>query len=96
MQLHCITGTLLYSYTQTYNDNIFQSTYLQKLALLPFLNVKSAVYLNKSFTTMFCRRGYGLEENDFSIYFFTITIPAFHAGDLKRGKKYRIAFTNLT
>ena len=86
MQLH--NTILLYSYTQTCNDNVSRSTYLQKLAVLPFLNGMSPVYLNKSCTTKFCRRCYGLEEIDFSIYFCTITIPAFYAGDLKRGKKY--------
>ena len=85
MHLHCTI--LLYSYTQTYNENISRSTYVQKLAMLPFLNVKSPVYLIKSCTTTFCRRGYGLGENDFRICFCTITIPAYHAGDLKRVKK---------
>ena len=84
MSLYCIT--LFYSYTQTYYDNVSQSTYLQKLAVLPLLNVKSLAYLNKSCTNTFCRRGYGLRENDSSIYFSRITIPSFHAGDLKEGK----------
>ena len=84
MSLYCIT--FLYSYTQTY---------LQKLAVLPLLNVKSLVYLNKSCTNKFCRRGYGLRENDSSIYFSRITIPAFHAGDLKEGKKVQIYYSHI-
>ena len=39
MQLRC---TILL-YTQTYNDKVSRSTYLQKLAVLPFLNVKRFV-----------------------------------------------------
>ena len=49
--------------------------------VLPFLNVKWLVY--KSCKATFCRRGYGLKENDSSIYFCRITIPAIHASDLK-------------
>ena len=64
--------------------------------MLPFLNVKSQVYLNKSCTTMFCRKGYGLKENDSSILFFRIIIHIFHVGDLKEGNNYRTEFTNLT
>ena len=60
------------------DDKDSQSIYLEKLAMLPVLNVKSLVYLNKSCTTTFCRRGYGLKENDSSINFCRITIPAFH------------------
>ena len=41
----------------------------KKLAVLPFLNVKSLVYLYKSCTITFCRRGYGLKENDSCIWF---------------------------
>ena len=93
MSLYCIT--LFYSYTQTYYDNVSQSTYLQKLAVLPLLNVKSLVYLNKSCTNTFCRRGYGLRENDSSIYFSRITIPAFHAGDLKEGKNVQIYHSHI-
>ena len=81
MSLYCIT--LFYSYTQTYYDNVSQSTYLQKLAVLPLLNVKSLVYLNKSCTNTFCRRGYWLRENDSSVYFSRITIPAFHVSKAK-------------
>ena len=47
------------------------------------LNVKPQVYLNKSCTTSFGRRGYGLKENYAGDYFGSITIPAFHADDLK-------------
>ena len=57
LSLHCI---IYYSYTNTYNDNVSQSIYLQKLAMLPFLNVKSLVYLNKSCTNTLCWMGYGL------------------------------------
>ena len=72
MSLHCIYFTVFYSYTQTYNNNVSQSISLQKLAVLPFLNVKPLVYLNKSYTNMFYRRGYGLKENDILYtYFFT-------------------------
>ena len=84
MSLHCIT--LFYSCTQTYNDNVSQFIYLQKLAMLPLFNVKSLFYLSKSCTKTFCMWGYGLRENDSSIYFCRITIPAFHAGNLKVGK----------
>ena len=77
MSLNCTT--FLYSYTQTYIDNVSQSIYVQKLAVLPFLNVKSQVFLNKSCTTLFCNRGYGLRENDSSILY----TYAFHAGDLR-------------
>ena len=51
----------------TYNDNNSQSSYLQKFVVFPFLNIKSLVYLNKSCTTTFCRRGYGLKKSDCSI-----------------------------
>ena len=34
-EYHCTTGTFLFSYTQTYNDNISQAIYLEKLAVLP-------------------------------------------------------------
>ena len=78
LRCHCIVLQ-----TQTYDDNVYQFIYLQKLAVLPFKNVKSHVYLNKSCMATFCRRGYGLKENDSSIYFCRITIPAFHADDLK-------------
>ena len=43
---------------KTYNDNVSHSIYLQKFAVLPL------VYLNKSCTNTFCRRSYGLKEND--------------------------------
>ena len=58
------------------------STY-KKIAVSLFLNVKPPVCLNKSCTTMFCRRGDGLKENDSIIYFCRVTIPAFHVSDLK-------------
>ena len=76
---HCTTS--LHSYTQQDNHVVSQTIYLQKLAVLPFLNVKWLVY--KSCKATFCRRGYGLKENDSSIYFRRITIPAIHASDLK-------------
>ena len=88
--------TILYSYTQKYNNNVSQFIYLQKPAVLPSLSVKSLVYLNKSCTTSFRRRGYGSKEKDSSMYFCRTTIPAFHAGNLKRGKNCRTAFSNLT
>ena len=94
MSLHCVA--LFYSYTQTNNDNVSQSIYLQKLAVLPFLNVKSLVYLSKTCTNRFYRRGYGLKENDSYIHFCSITIPAFPTGDLKGRFNYRIVFTILT
>ena len=90
MPFYCII--LFYSYTQTYSDNVSQSTYLLKYAMLPLLNVKSLVYYNKSCTTTFCRWDNELRENDSSIYFCRITIPAVHAGDSKEGKNYMITF----
>ena len=39
---------------------------------------------------MYTQLGYGLKENDSSIYFCRITIPAFHAGDLKEGKNVQM------
>ena len=92
---HWIVFTLFYSYTQTYNDNVSQSIYLLKLEVLP-LNIKSPVYLNKSSTNTFCRRGYGVKENDSSICFCRITIHAFNAGDLNGSNNCRTTFTNLT
>ena len=69
---------------KTYNDNVSRSIYLQKLAVLPVLNVKSLVYLNKSCTATFCRRAYMVERKKISnIYFCRITIPTFQAVDLK-------------
>ena len=59
-----------------YNDNVSQSIYLQKLAVLLLLNVKSPVYMNKSCMTMFCRRSYGLKEN----YSSLSIIPEFEGG----------------
>ena len=73
MSLYFIT--LFYSYTQTYYDNISQSTYLQKLAVLPLLNHARIHFVGGA---MDCQR-----ENESSVYFFRITIPAFHAGYLK-------------
>ena len=61
-KMSLFSTTLLYSYRQTYNDNVSQSIYLQKLAVLPFLNVKSPVFLNKSSTNTFCMRGCGVKE----------------------------------
>ena len=93
MSLH--STTLFYPYSQTYNDNVSQFIYLQKLAVFPILNVKSHVYLNKSCTTRFCDRGYRLKKNDSNIYFRRITMPAFHSGDLKKSKNYMTTFTDL-
>ena len=94
MPLH--SATLLYPYSQTYNDNVSQFIYLQKLAVFPILNVKSHAYLNKSYTTRFCEWGYGLKENDSNIYFRRITMPAFHTGDLKKSKNYMTTFYKST
>ena len=94
MSSNCFT--LFYSYTQIYNNYVSQSIYLRKLAVLPFLNVKSLVYLNKSCTNRFYRWGYGLKENESHFYFCRITIPAFPTGELKGRINYRIAFTGLT
>ena len=91
MSLHCIN--LFYTYTKTYNDNLSQSIYLQKLAVLPFLNVKSLVFLNNSCMTTFCRWDNGLKDKVSSIYFCRVTIPAFHAGNVKGVTT--TAFTNL-
>ena len=87
MPLHCIS--LFNSYIQTYNDVVSQFVYLQNIAVLQSFDVKSTVYLNKPYTNTFCRRGYGLKENYFYIYFCRITIPAFHSGDLKGSYNYR-------
>ena len=93
MSLH--STTLFYPYSQAYNDNVSQFIYLQKLAVFPILNVKSHVYLNKSCTTMFYDRGYGLKENDSNIYFRRITMPAFHTDELKKSKNYMTTYLNL-
>ena len=95
LKCHCIV--LLYF---THTHKLTMITFLslptcKKLAVLPLLNVKSLVYLNKSCTNTFCRRGYGLRENDSSIYFSRITIPAFHAGDLKEGKNVQIYHSHI-
>ena len=78
MQLRCTTS--LYSYTLKDIDHVSQSIYLHKLAVLPFSNVKSLVYLNNTCSGTFCKRGNGLKENDSSIYLWKITIPAIHGG----------------
>ena len=49
-----------------------------------------------NYAATFRRQGYGLKENDYGINFSRITIPSFHAGDLKEGNNYRTEFTNLT
>ena len=57
--------------------------------------MKLLVNLNKACKNTFCRRDYGLKEND-SCVFCRRTIPAFNTGDLKGSYNYRAAFINLT
>ena len=73
-------STSLNSLTQKYNASVSQSIHLQ---LSPGCHFK--VCLDKSRTTTFCRRGYGLKENDSGIYFYRIIIPGFEG--VVRGKQ---------
>ena len=73
------------------SDPVYDS--VKRGQIEPFLNVKSQVYLNINRARLRFVGARWIERND-SNFYFRITIPAFHAGDLKRGKNYRTVFTN--
>ena len=79
-----------YSYTRTYNYNVSQSIYLQKLAGLPFLNVSHYSFWINHALLHFVGGAMDWEKMT-RTRIFAITIPVFHADDLKG-----LTTTNLT